>query len=109
MPGNILVSNQHRLRGRLAARLQPTTDDPKGLIASTIDGLLYGAGDAVIGINPASDNVGACIQLLEVIQAVREHYHRSRLSNERRDSISCSNRSREAKSPIPALVYRCSS
>jgi ethanolamine ammonia-lyase large subunit len=64
------------LQNRLAVRLQPNhpTDDPKGIIASTIDGLLYGAGDAVIGINPASDNVDACIRLLEVIQDFRERY-----------------------------------
>ncbi|HEY0685107.1 MAG TPA: ethanolamine ammonia-lyase subunit EutB [Steroidobacter sp.] len=47
------------LRGRMAVRLQPNhpTDDPRGILASTIDGLLYGAGDAVIGVNPASDDL----------------------------------------------------
>jgi ethanolamine ammonia-lyase large subunit len=46
------------LPGRLAVRLQPNhpTDDAKGILASTLDGLLYGSGDAVIGINPASDD-----------------------------------------------------
>jgi len=46
------------LPGRLAVRLQPNhpTDDPKGIAASILDGLLYGAGDAVIGINPATDD-----------------------------------------------------
>lgn len=46
------------LPGRLAVRLQPNhpTDDPQGIAASIIDGLLYGAGDAVIGINPAGDD-----------------------------------------------------
>ncbi len=45
------------LPGQLAVRLQPNhpTDDPRGIAASILDGLLYGAGDAVIGINPASD------------------------------------------------------
>jgi len=45
------------LPGRLAVRVQPNhpTDDPQGILASTLDGLMYGAGDAVIGINPASD------------------------------------------------------
>ena len=40
-------------------RLQPNhpTDDPRGIAASILDGLLYGCGDAVIGINPATDNV----------------------------------------------------
>jgi ethanolamine ammonia-lyase large subunit len=47
------------LPGRLAVRLQPNhpTDDPKGIAASIVDGLLYGAGDAVIGVNPASDSI----------------------------------------------------
>ena len=47
------------LPGRLAVRLQPNhpTDDPKGIAAAILDGLLYGCGDAVIGINPATDNI----------------------------------------------------
>ena len=47
------------LPGRLSARLQPNhpTDDPAGIAASILDGLLLGSGDAVIGINPAGDNV----------------------------------------------------
>lgn len=46
------------LPGRLSVRLQPNhpTDDPAGIMASTLDGLMYGAGDAMIGINPASDD-----------------------------------------------------
>lgn len=46
------------LPGRLAIRIQPNhpTDDPAGIMASTLDGLMYGAGDAVIGVNPASDD-----------------------------------------------------
>ena len=49
------------LPGRLSVRLQPNhpTDDPKGVAASTLDGLLLGAGDAVIGVNPATDSVDA--------------------------------------------------
>jgi len=48
------------LPGRLSVRLQPNhpTDDIKGITASIVDGLLYGSGDAVIGINPATDNCG---------------------------------------------------
>jgi ethanolamine ammonia-lyase large subunit len=62
------------LKGRLSTRLQPNhpLDDPKGIAASTLDGLLYGSGDAVIGINPATDhldNVARLLQLLdEIIQ-----------------------------------------
>ena len=64
------------LEGHLAIRLQPNhpTDDAKGIMAATIDGLLYGCGDAVIGINPATDNVGACIQLIELLGDFIERY-----------------------------------
>ena len=59
--------------GRLAVRLQPNhpTDDPAGVAASIIDGLLFGCGDAVIGINPASDNLDATGALLRLIDDVR--------------------------------------
>jgi ethanolamine ammonia-lyase large subunit len=55
------------LPGHLSVRLQPNhpTDDPRGIAVSTLDGLLYGAGDAVIGINPASDKVPAIVSLLQ--------------------------------------------
>jgi ethanolamine ammonia-lyase large subunit len=54
------------LSGRLSIRLQPNhpTDDPRGVAASIVDGLLYGAGDAVIGINPAGDNMESVTRLL---------------------------------------------
>ena len=61
------------LPGRLASRLQPNhpTDDPAGILASTIDGLRFGVGDAVIGINPASDNLAACMDLLRLLDRLR--------------------------------------
>jgi ethanolamine ammonia-lyase large subunit len=61
------------LPGRLSARLQPNhpTDDPKGVLASIIDGLLLGCGDAVIGINPASDSPGRCRDLLLLLDDLR--------------------------------------
>jgi ethanolamine ammonia-lyase large subunit len=64
------------LPGRLSVRSQPNhpTDDPRGVAASTLDGLLLGAGDAVIGVNPASDSVDAAIALLTMLDAVRERY-----------------------------------
>src|SRR5580698_1636863 len=64
------------LEGRLSTRLQPNhpLDDPAGIAASMIDGLLLGSGDAVIGINPASDNVGTVKTLLELIDHVRQRY-----------------------------------
>jgi ethanolamine ammonia-lyase large subunit len=54
------------LGGRMSVRLQPNhpTDDPRGIAASVIDGLMFGCGDAVIGVNPASDNVAAIIDML---------------------------------------------
>ena len=65
------------LRGRLSTRLQPNhpTDDPKGVAASILDGLLNGSGDAVIGVNPASDHLPTIIQLLHLIDEIRETYH----------------------------------
>ena len=64
------------LPGRLSVRLQPNhpTDDPRGVAASTLDGLLLGAGDAVIGVNPATDSVDAACSLLAMLDAVRERY-----------------------------------
>jgi ethanolamine ammonia-lyase large subunit len=64
------------LPGRLSVRLQPNhpTDDPQGVAASTLDGLLLGAGDAVIGVNPATDSVDAAGSLLAMLDAVRERY-----------------------------------
>jgi len=64
------------LPGRLASRLQPNhpTDAPQGVAASMLDGLLYGIGDAVIGINPASDDVDSARRLLELVETVRERY-----------------------------------
>jgi ethanolamine ammonia-lyase large subunit len=64
------------LPGRLATRLQPNhpTDDVAGIAASLLDGLLYGSGDAVLGINPASDNVPQVIRLLRMLDAVIERY-----------------------------------
>jgi ethanolamine ammonia-lyase large subunit len=61
------------LKGRLSARLQPnhTTDDPRAIAASIIDGLLYASGDAVIGINPATDNPAIVRQLLQMIDRLR--------------------------------------
>ena len=64
------------LPGRLAVRLQPNhpTDDPKGIAASTLDGLLYGCGDAVIGINPATDSVPAIETLLRMLDELIRRY-----------------------------------
>ncbi len=64
------------LENRLSTRLQPNhpTDNPAGVAASILDGLLYGCGDAVIGINPASDNLEATTRLLVMLNDVIERY-----------------------------------
>jgi ethanolamine ammonia-lyase large subunit len=55
------------LKGRLSVRLQPNhpSDDIAGIGASILDGLMYGTGDAVIGINPVTDSVDRALLLLE--------------------------------------------
>jgi ethanolamine ammonia-lyase large subunit len=64
------------LKGHFATRLQPNhpTDDPKGIAASIIDGLLYGSGDACIGINPATDSPAAVMSLLRMIDTLRQQF-----------------------------------
>jgi ethanolamine ammonia-lyase large subunit len=64
------------LRGRLSVRIQPNhpTDDPAGIAAAVLDGLLLGCGDAVIGINPAADSVDSQVMLLQLLDELRERY-----------------------------------
>jgi ethanolamine ammonia-lyase large subunit len=64
------------LPGRLSVRLQPNdpTDAPRGIAASILDGLLYGAGDAVIGVNPASDSLRKVVALLAMIDELRRRF-----------------------------------
>jgi ethanolamine ammonia-lyase large subunit len=60
------------LKGRLSTRIQPNhpTDDPAGVAASILDGLMYAGGDAVIGINPATDNVAAVGTLIALLDDI---------------------------------------
>jgi ethanolamine ammonia-lyase large subunit len=64
------------LPGCLATRLQPNhpTDDAAGIAASLLDGLLMGSGDAVIGINPATDSVAQVVRLLHLLDGVITRY-----------------------------------
>ncbi|WP_280512606.1 ethanolamine ammonia-lyase subunit EutB [Nocardia farcinica] len=64
------------LPGRIATRLQPNhpTDDPRGIAAATLDGLLMGCGDAVIGINPATDSPRATADLLHLLDDIRTRF-----------------------------------
>ncbi len=65
------------LENRLSVRLQPNhpTDDMRGIAASMLDGLLYGAGDAVIGINPATDSIPALMDLYHLVDDVITSYN----------------------------------
>jgi ethanolamine ammonia-lyase large subunit len=62
------------LPGRLSTRLQPNhpVDDSRGVAASVLDGLLFGAGDAVIGVNPATDSVEDYVRLVTLLDEIRE-------------------------------------
>ena len=64
------------LKGHFSTRLQPNhpTDDARGIAASIIDGLLYGNGDACIGINPATDSPAAVLNLLNLIDTLRQQF-----------------------------------
>ncbi|HEU5171673.1 MAG TPA: ethanolamine ammonia-lyase subunit EutB [Gemmatimonadales bacterium] len=64
------------LEGRFSTRLQPNhpTDDPRGIAASILDGLLHGSGDAVVGINPVSDSPDTVRALLEMLDRLRERW-----------------------------------
>ncbi len=64
------------LAGTLAVRLQPNhpTDDPRAIAASILDGLMYGCGDAVIGINPATDSPASCAGLLRLLDRLISEY-----------------------------------
>jgi len=64
------------LKGRFSTRLQPNhpTDDPAGIAASILDGLANGAGDAVIGINPAGDSVERVADLMRLIDELRRRF-----------------------------------
>lgn len=65
------------LKGHLSTRLQPNhpTDDLLGISASILDGLMYGNGDAVIGINPATDNLQNLSELLKLLDHVIQEHH----------------------------------
>ena len=64
------------LPGTLSCRLQPnhTTDDPEGITASTLEGLSFGAGDAVIGLNPVTDSPEQAGKILRRFQQIKEHW-----------------------------------
>ena len=69
-------ANTMGLRGTIGSRLQPNhpTDDVDGIRAAVYDGLSFGSGDAVIGINPSDDTVGSVSRLLEMTWNVIERW-----------------------------------
>lgn len=64
------------LPGTLSCRLQPNhpTDDPDGVLASLLEGLTFGAGDAVLGLNPVDDSVESVKRVLERLYEVKEKW-----------------------------------
>lgn len=62
--------------GTLSARLQPNhpTDDPDGILASLLEGLTYGIGDAVLGLNPVDDSVESVTKVLKRFEEVKQKY-----------------------------------
>ncbi len=64
------------LPGTLSCRLQPnhTTDDPEGITASTLEGLSFGAGDAVIGLNPVTDSPEQVGKVLRRFEEIKNHW-----------------------------------
>jgi ethanolamine ammonia-lyase large subunit len=64
------------LPGRLSTRLQPNhpSDDPRGITAAIYEGLSYGAGDALIGINPCIDDVENVTKLLRLTSELIERW-----------------------------------
>lgn len=68
--------NTMGLPGHMGVRLQPNhpTDDVKGIAASMLDGLMYGSGDALIGVNPATDSLSAITTLLVMMDDFRQRY-----------------------------------
>lgn len=61
-------------RGVLAGRIQPNhpADDPVGIVLATLDGLLMGCGDAVLGVNPAGDSIETVATILKTLDDVIE-------------------------------------
>ncbi|MBZ9634249.1 ethanolamine ammonia-lyase subunit EutB [Clostridium sp. FP1] len=64
------------LEGTLSARLQPnhTTDNPQGILASLMEGLTYGVGDAVIGLNPVDDSVESVMRILKTFEDFKNEW-----------------------------------
>lgn len=64
-------------KGILAARLQPnhTTDDPDGIMISLLEGLSYGVGDALIGLNPVDDTVDSVVRVLQRFDEIKKKFN----------------------------------
>ena len=114
------------LPGRLSVRLQPNhpTDDARGIAASILDGLLFGAGDAVIGINPATDSPERTHTLLSMLDEIRDQarhpdpilragprHHHARADPQGlagRSGVSIDRRDARPPTRASASIWRCS-
>lgn len=69
----VRANNTLGLPGRMSSRLQPNhpTDDVDGILFSTREGLSYGCGDAVIGVNPATDTAESTAEILRALEQIR--------------------------------------
>lgn len=77
IPVTAHCNNTAGLPGTLGSRNQPNhpTDDPDGIRATIYEGLAYGSGDAVIGINPVDDSLASVMRLLEMSHKVITEWH----------------------------------
>jgi ethanolamine ammonia-lyase large subunit len=69
----VRANNTFGLPGRLSSRVQPNhpTDDVQGILLSAREGLAYGCGDAVIGVNPSTDTPESTAEILTELHALR--------------------------------------
>ncbi len=76
MPVSATCNTTIGLPGTFASRLQPnhTTDDPKGIMASTLEGLSYGCGHAVVGLNPVDDSVESVARILQSFEDLKNKW-----------------------------------
>ncbi len=72
----VRCNNTIGVKGRIASRLQPNhpTDDVEGVLAAVKDGLSYGNGDAVIGVNPSTGDIQGTIDILSAVKALMRKY-----------------------------------
>ncbi|MCC6333609.1 MAG: ethanolamine ammonia-lyase subunit EutB [Myxococcales bacterium] len=72
----VRCNNTLGLKGRISSRLQPNhpTDDVQGVLAAVKDGLSYGNGDAVIGVNPSTGDIHGTVDILTAVKDLMRRY-----------------------------------